>query len=211
MYGHDRARTAPFTAADWTALESKDINFYLESKTRAERAAWEIAARLGRTSHLVAINPANIYGPLLDDDPGTSATLVIRLLDGSLPAVARLSLPSIDVRDVAALHVQAMTHPDAGGRRFPMAESNLTLLDMAAALRPHVPRHARRLPRFAVPDWLVRVFARLDADMAGNIAELGPPRRVDASAARALLGRPFIPAAEAAIATARTAIEQRLI
>jgi dihydroflavonol-4-reductase len=211
MYGQDRARTAPFTAADWTDPDSPDVNPYIESKTRAERAAWDIAARHGRTADLVVINPANIFGPLLDDDPGTSAKLVMRLLDGSVPAVARISLPSIDVRDVAALQVRAMTDPAAGGRRFPMAESNLSLLDMAAALKPRFPRYARRLPRFAVPDWLVRLFAKVDADMAGNIAELGPPRRADAADARALIGRPFIPAADAVVETARTAIEQGLV
>ncbi len=211
MYGHDRARTAPFTAQDWTNPEGPEVNFYLQSKTRAERAAWEIAGRHGRAKDLVAINPANIYGPLLDDDPGTSATLIIRLIDGSLPAAARISLPAIDVRDVAALHVKAMTDPAAGGRRFPMAERNLSLLDMAAALRPAIPQYAGRMPRFAVPDWLVRLFANFDADMAGNIAELGPPRRVDASDAEELLGRPFIPATDAVVETARTAIANKLV
>jgi nucleoside-diphosphate-sugar epimerase len=211
MYGQDRSRTAPFTAEDWTNPEGPEVNAYLESKTRAEQAAWELAAARGRTKDLVAINPANIYGPLLDDDPGTSATLVIRLLDGSVPAAARLSLPAIDVRDVASMHVKAMIDPAAGGRRFPMAESNLSLLEMAEALRPVFPQYARKMPRREVPDWLVRIFANVDAEMAGNIAELGPPRRVDAHEAEALLGRPFMPARVAVIETARTAIAQGLV
>jgi dihydroflavonol-4-reductase len=37
MYGHDKARTAPFTGADWTDLGGRGISAYVESKTRAER------------------------------------------------------------------------------------------------------------------------------------------------------------------------------
>ena len=46
-YGHDRNRTAPFTAADWTDLEGRGCNAYVESKTRAERRAWEIMKAAG--------------------------------------------------------------------------------------------------------------------------------------------------------------------
>src|SRR5690606_21259891 len=115
------SRTAPFTASDWTNLEGRGVNAYTESKTRAERQAWAIAERLGRTSDLAVVNPTAVLGPLLDEDPGTSAALVQRLLDGSIPAAPQMWLSLIDARDVAALHLRAMTVPEAGGRRFPAA------------------------------------------------------------------------------------------
>lgn len=212
MYGHSRDRRAPFTADDWTNLDSPDVNAYLESKTRAERTAWEIADRLGRRGDLAAINPANIYGPLLDDDPGTSAKLIVRMINGTLPAAARLNLPSIDVRDVAAAHLAAMTTPAAGGHRYPMSEGTYSLLDFARFLRPHLEaRYARRLPRFEVPDWLVRTFGALDADMRGNIAELGTCKTSDSLDVKALLGRPLIPVRDAVVATARSAIQHGIV
>ena len=61
-----------------------------ESKTRAERRAWEIVSAAGRRADLVAINPSVILGPLLDDDPGTSAALISRLLNGGIPAAPRM-------------------------------------------------------------------------------------------------------------------------
>ena len=42
-------------------------------KTRAELEAWSIMDEAGRRDDLATINPAVILGPLLDDDPGTSA------------------------------------------------------------------------------------------------------------------------------------------
>lgn len=211
MYGHDKARTAPFTADDWTNLDGPGVTAYVESKTRAERAAWNIAERHGRRGDLATINPGGIYGPLLDEDPGTSATLVIRLLNGSLPAAARIPLIAVDVRDVAELHVKAMTAPDAGGQRFPLGNGTYTLLEMAEILRPAFPDHATKLPRFEVPDWVARLAAFADADMRDNLGELGTNKRTEALDARSLLGRPLIPAQDAFIATARSAIAHGLV
>lgn len=211
MYGHDPKRTEPFTAEDWTNLDGPGVTAYVESKTRAERAAWEIAERHGRHGALVAINPGNVYGPLLDEDPGTSATLVIRLMNGSLPAAARINMVSVDVRDVADLHVKAMTAPEAGGRRFPLGNGTFSLLQMARMLRPAFPDHARKLPRFEVPDWVARLAAFADADMRDNVGEIGTNKRTEALDARALLGRPLIPIEEAVVATARSAIAHGLL
>ncbi len=211
MYGHDRARMTPFTADEWTNLESPDVSAYVESKTRAEKVAWEIADRYGRRKDLVTVNPGNIYGPLLDEDPGTSARLVIRLIDGSLPAAAKLAMTSIDIRDVAAMHVKAMTTPAAGGHRYPMSEGTYTLLQLADFLRPALPKYASKLPRFEVPDWMVRALGSFDADMRGNLGELGTRKSTEALDAKALLGRPFIPTRDAVVETAKTAIEQKLV
>lgn len=211
MYGHDKRRKEPFTAQDWTNVDSPDVNAYVESKYRAEKAAWDIAARLNRTADLVAINPGGIYGPLLDEDPGTSAQLVIRLLNGTTPAAARMPLIAIDVRDVAALHVRAMIEPSAGGRRFPAGNGTYSLYEMAEVLRPVFPDHASKLPRFEVPDWVVRLVGVLEPDVRSNIGELGSNKTTEALEARELLGRPFIPAEEAIIETARTAIAMKLV
>jgi dihydroflavonol-4-reductase len=211
MYGHDEARTAPFGPADWTDLEGRGINAYVESKTRAERAAWEMMAAAGRTGGLAAINPGVILGPLLDDDPGISVTLVQRLLSGRVPALPDISTILVDVRDVAALHVAAMTAPEAGGQRFPTGAGTFSMAEIAAMLRKAQPALAGRLPRFRVPDWITRLYALFDADVRGNLGELGIVKRADASAARQLLGRPFIPAEDAVAATARSLIEQQLV
>lgn len=208
-YGHDKARTAPFTAADWTDLDGRHVPPYQESKTRAERRAWEIMEAAGRRDDLVTINPAGILGPLLDEDPGTSAALVSRMLDGSIPAVPRIYMGTVDVRDVAAAHVAAMTAPDAGGKRFPMSERTLPLKEATDILRPQFPD--RRVPRGTLPDWVVRIVGLFDSDVRSASAELGTVKRFDSSAAIALLDRPLIPAPDAIVATARSLVEHKLV
>jgi dihydroflavonol-4-reductase len=211
MYGHSKSRTEPFTAADWTNLEGRDVNAYIESKTRAERAAWQIAERHGRTRDLAVINPGAILGPLLDEDPGTSAALVQRLLNGSMPAAPDFAFVIIDVRDVAALHVAAMTDANAGGHRYPAGNGTYSLMELGDLLRSEFPDRARKLPRFRAPDWLVRALGVFDRDVRGNLGELGVVKRTEALDAKALLGRPFISARDAAAATGRSLIAQNLV
>lgn len=209
-YGHERSRTAPYTAKDWTNLDGH-VSFYGESKTRAERRAWEIMKAAGRESDLATINPAAILGPLLDEDPGTSAALVIRLLNGSMPAAPRIAFAIVDVRDVAAAHVAALASPTAGGRRFPMGDRVLFIKGAADILRQRFPERAKKTPRFEMPDWAVRVYSLFDADVRGSIAELGVVRRIDSSDVEALLGRKLIASDQALIATGESVIAHRLI
>jgi dihydroflavonol-4-reductase len=210
MYGHDKARSAPFTAADWTNLEGRELSGYVESKARAERAAWELMDAAGRHDDLATINPGAIFGPLLDEDPGTSVGLLKRMFDGSLPAAARIAFIVVDVRDVAAAHVAAMTSEAARGRRFPMGNGTFTLMEIAGILRKAMPERSGRMPRFEVPDWVVRLVANVDADVRGNLGELGVVKRADASDVRRLLGRDLIAAEDATIASAQSLIAQGL-
>lgn len=210
VYGHaDYSKT--FTTADWTNPDSPRTSAYPESKLRAEREAWSIADRFGARERLSTINPAAILGPLLDDDPGTSGALILRLLDGSVPAAPRMTFSIVDVRDVAAAQVAAMTSPDAAGQRHILAEREMSVLELAKVLRPHFPQFAGGLPRFELPDWVVRLVGLFDPQIRTNTQELGNIRRVDGSTGRALLGRPLIPAPDAALATAESLIAHGLV
>jgi dihydroflavonol-4-reductase len=210
MYGHPKDRTAPFTAADWTNLDGRDVNSYVESKTRAEKEAWMLMDSAGRHDDLATINPGGIFGPLLDEDPGTSVGLLKRMFDGSLPAAARISFVVVDVRDVAAAHVAAMTSPEAGGHRFPMGNGTYSLMQMAEVLKRAMPERAGKMPRFEVPDWVVRLVGTVDADVRGNLGELGVTKHADASDVVALLGRPLIAPDDAVITSARSLVAQGL-
>jgi hypothetical protein len=57
----------------------------------------------------------------------------------------------------------------------------------------------------------VRVYALFDADLRGNLGELGVVRRMISSDAVALLGRPLIPAEDAIVATAESLIAFKLV
>lgn len=208
QYGHDDY-SRPYTEADWTNVEGKGTGAYPKSKTLAEREAWRLMEAAGRRNDLAVINPAGIFGPLLDEDPGTSSTLVRRLMDGKLPAVPKLAMSIVDVRDVAALHVDAMTNPAAGGERCIASEGTYWMSDIGRLLRPAFPD--RRIPTGELPNWLLRIVALFDRDVRDNIGEIGTMKRIDGHRGSERLGRKLISTSDSAIATGRSLVEHKLV
>lgn len=211
MYGHDKGRTRPFDETDWTQLGKPDVNAYTESKTRAEQRAWELMEQAGRRDDLATINPGAIYGPLLDEDPGTSGLIIQRMLRGEFPATPKMQLPSVDVRDVADAHVTAMTSKEADGQRFILAAGNLTLIECSRILGRAFPDLANKLPKFELPNWAVRIFALFDSDVRSTLGELGQFRETNATAVTKLLGRDLIDSETAFKEMAQTIVDQKLV
>ena len=89
-----------------------------------------------------------------------SIDIVARLLDGSLPGLARFGWPLVNVRDIADLHLRAMTAPDAAGQRYIGAGPSAWMGDIARVLRERTPSLATQVPRRRLPDVLVRLSGR---------------------------------------------------
>lgn len=210
MYGHDKSRTAPFSEVDWTDPNA-ETNAYVRSKTYAERMAWELMDTANRHDNLSVINPSFILGPLLNKDAGTSGALIIRFLTGSVPAAPKINFSCIDVRDVATLHVLAMTSPEVAGKRLVTAGDSLSMLEMSHALKKQLPSFASKLPKFELPNWAVRIYAIFDADARSNLGELGHRKTIDASNARKLLGRDFITSEGAMGAMGQSLVDHALV
>ena len=185
-----------FTADDWADATGDGISAYAASKTLAERAAWALVDDAGQRDRLAVINPGAILGPMLANKDNAAATLLVKMLDGSMPAAPRLYFPLVDVRDVAALHVDALANPAAGGTRCIAAAQTLPLAELGRQLAAIYPQ--RPIPTRSLPNWLVRIAGRFDADIKPVLPELGKPKRLDGAQAQARLGRPLMPVMEAA-------------
>jgi nucleoside-diphosphate-sugar epimerase len=171
-YGHE-PQTTPFNETNWTDLKG-DTAAYVKSKTLAERAAWDFMAKEGGGLELSVVNPVAVFGPVLGPDFSPSVLLLRRLMDGSVPGCPRLYFGVVDVRDVADLHIRAMTHPAAKGERFlAVAGDCMSILDIAKVLRRRVGASAGKVPRFQLPDWLVRIAAMRNPAVKQILPELG--------------------------------------
>jgi nucleoside-diphosphate-sugar epimerase len=188
-YGHP-PQTAPFDESSWTNLEGRELTAYVKSKTIAERAAWEFMAKEGGTLELAAVNPVGVFGPALGKDLSASMQIVLRMLNGAVPACPRLYFGAVDVRDVADLHLRAMIDPAARGERFlAVAGPSLSVLQVAEVLRQHLGRAARRAPKRQIPDWLVQALATCGLRLAqAALPELGKIKNSSHEKARRLLG-----------------------
>lgn len=203
-YGHPQMQRA-FNEHDWTQVDGPGLTAYAKSKTLAERAAWDFMAREGGSMELAVVNPVGVFGPVLGADFSTSIEVVKRMMDGALPAVPRITFGVVDVRDVADLHLKAMTAPDAAGERFlAVAGDFLSLRDIALVLKRALGDKARRVPTRELPDWLLRIVALFDKSVGQIVPELGKPKNAANDKARRMLGWSPRPAEEALVATAES-------
>jgi dihydroflavonol-4-reductase len=210
-YGH-AAQNTPFDETSWTNLSADDVRPYAKSKTLAERAAWDFIANDDGRLELAVVNPVGVFGPVLGPDLSTSILLVQRLLDGTMPGVPRLSFGVVDVRDVADLHIRAMTHPAASGERFlAVAGDFMSIRDIALVLKRRLGALAKKVPTLQLPNWLVRLAALRDPAVGQIVPELGKPRNATSEKARRILGWTPRSKEDAIVATAESLLRLGLV
>ena len=210
-YGH-QPQTAPFDETTWSDLSNREIAAYPKSKTLAERAAWDFIAKEGASLELAVVNPVAVFGPVLGPDYSPSILIVQRLMDGALPGCPRISFGAVDVRDVADLHLRAMTHPAAKGERFlAVAGANMSMLEIAHVLKARMGAAAKRVPTRQLPDWLLRLAALRDPAVKLIIPELGVVKSATHEKATRVLG--WVPRSneECIVATAESLVRLGLL
>lgn len=203
-YGH-APRQSAFTEADWSNPDAPEVQAYIKSKIVAERSAWEFVADEGKPLELSVINPSGIFGPVLGADSASSIGIIKAMLDGRMPFVPRVTFGLVDVRDVAALHIAAMTAPEAAGERFiAVSGEPLSMQQIAGVLRNGLGDAGRKAPKRQLPDWLVRLLARVLPPLRHFVPLLGVVRAASNAKARGLLDWQPRPPEETIIATAKS-------
>jgi dihydroflavonol-4-reductase len=197
------SEAAPYTEVDWTDGNDTARTPYVRSKTLAEQAAWDAARSANAEQRLATINPGAIIGPALSGDHSYSLQAIQRLLDGT-PAAPKLGFTFVDVRDVADLHILAMTHERAGGERFIATDEWLWLPDVATVLRERLGQEAPKVPKRTAPNALIRVMALFDGGIRSVVGDLGKRSWVSSDKARSTLGWTTRPVADSIEDTARS-------
>ncbi len=203
---------APYDETNWTDQTSAGLTAYVKSKTLAERAAWDLIAKEGGGLELAVVNPVAVCGPVLGQDFATSILLVKRMLDGSMPGFPRMWFGVVDVRDVADLHLRAMTQPAAKGERFlATAGDFVSLGDIARILKERLGAAAKRAPHRELPDWFVRLFALINPEVRQVVPELGKHKNATSEKAKRVLEWSPRPVEEAIVATAESLLKLGLV
>ncbi|HEV7357943.1 MAG TPA: aldehyde reductase [Steroidobacteraceae bacterium] len=210
-YGHP-PQSAPFNETNWTVTTGNDVTAYVKSKTFAERAAWDFMAQQGGALELSVVNPVAVFGPVLGPDYSTSVLLIQRLMSGGVPGSPRLSFGVVDVRDVADLHIRAMTHPAAKGERFLATAGDFMLIrDIAMVLKQRMGAAGDKVPTRQLPNWLIRVAALRDPAVKQILPELGKLKNGTNEKSKRVLGWTPRSSEEAIVATAESLLQLGLL
>lgn len=185
-YGHKDGKE-DFDESDWTDATSPLITAYAKSKTLAERAAWDFVKDGG--PELAVVNPVGVFGPAVGASYSSSVKLVQRILSGKVPGCPDVWFGAVDVRDVADLHLRAMTSPAAAGERFlAVAGDFVRFVDIATILKTRMGASAKKVTTRRLPNWLVKIVALADKSAKQIVPDLGQRKNASNSKARELLG-----------------------
>ncbi|MDG2034302.1 MAG: aldehyde reductase [Rhodospirillales bacterium] len=180
-------KTGTFGPDDWTDIDSPDISTYMKSKTLAEKAAWDfINQQVDETPmELTVISPGGVFGPPLGQNiTGQSMSMLDQMLRGKLPMVPNAAFPMVDVRDVAKLHAEALTLPEASGQRVIVASAEPNGFQSAAQF---LKDEGYKGPSTRIaPNFLLRFMAIFDREAKGMLPLLGMNLSADNSQTREL-------------------------
>lgn len=157
--GHE-GENRSFDETDWSDL-GKVLLYYQKSKTLAERAAWDFIQSADNKSkmEMVAINPSNVFGPVLDKHYHTATEWYRTIMHADVPGVSRTQLDFVDVRDLVDILIKAMTIPEAAGKRFICNTTSIPLIEFADILRQNFSMRGYRIPDRILPDLMIQVLA----------------------------------------------------
>lgn len=187
LYGKPKGKESGiFDEKSWTdSTNLKDTTPYFRSKTIAENAAWEFMQSDQSSLELVTVCPGAILGPVLEEDYGTSANIVLKMMDGSMPAVPNIGFDMVDVRSVAEMLIRSMQIPAAAGERFICSAGFLSFKEISSILRTKYPEH--KIPRKVLPNLLTRLLSCFEKSLRPVLLDLGKERKTDNTKAKQML------------------------
>ena len=197
-YGNDEKI---FDETDWSNTDST-IGAYAKSKTLAEKAAWSFVNELPDQDkfNLTVLNPVAVTGPMLSDDIGTSNTLFVQLLDGSIPACPRIHIGFVDVRDVAKAHIFSMTAEKTNGERIIVSDKEMFFAEMGRVLKD---AGYDKSPTREIPNFMLKIMAIFIKKLSGMKRSVGRKVVSDKSKSKELFDWEYITAEDSAVESAK--------
>ena len=211
MYRARRPNQMEINEDDWSDVNWNRLTPYIVSKTMSEKAAWQWADENDWKQNLVTINPGFVLGPALDEHIGTSLSVIKLFMTGAYPAVPPVAFPVVDVRDLAKLHVRAMTNDKTPGRRLIGSANTITMADMAKIIKNKFPDFARKIPTRQLPKFMVHLISIFDRTLKTIIPDLGVTPVAKSQYVTELTGVEFRPADQAVIAAAQSLIDHDIV
>lgn len=172
----------------WADPYDPKLDAYRQSKILAERAAWEFMSRNSGPTTLTTILPGAVFGPVLAKENLGSVQIIQRLLEGRPPAIPRIGLWVVDVRDLADLHIRAMTSPEAPGERFLAVGDFMWMEEIARILRVRLGERAGKVPTRRLSDVVFRGLALFIPQLRMFTPDLGRRNETSSEKARRALG-----------------------
>ena len=185
-----------YTVDDWSDLAK--CQPYEKSKTVAERAAWDFQKKFKEEHDLeiVTINPGLVMGPNLNKAQFSSGDIVKRVMMNDLPGMPKVQMPSVDVRDVAKAHLNAILIPEAANQRFILCSESCWFKDYGQWLDEVYGKQGSKKYKVVnkeLPKLLCTIVAFFDKELATIMPFWGKEKSFETTTTKEILKIDFIP------------------
>jgi dihydroflavonol-4-reductase len=194
IYGHSLpSDETAFDESMWTDVDLPIGKVaYTKSKTLAEKAAWDYVKKSAGDIQLTTINPVLVLGAPLDNNFGSSISVVQRILQGKDPLLPDLRFGIVDVRDVARMHVQSIENKATYGERIIACAETLSFIEIAKILKSAYPKSKTKTGK--APTFLIKFLSNFDGDIKAILPLLGKAMILNNTKAVTAYGMKFISA-----------------
>jgi nucleoside-diphosphate-sugar epimerase len=152
-----------------------------------------------------------VFGPVLRKENPGSVQIIHRLLQGRPAGIPRLGFWVVDVRDLADLHIRAMTAPEAAAQRFIAAGEFMWMEDIATTLRLKLGSRASKVPTRRLPNFVFRLLSLFIPLLRPLAPSLGRSNSLTSAKARRVLGFSPRPATTTVVDCAESLLRENVV
>ena len=131
---------------DWSDVNK--CSHYPKSKVLAEKAAWEFYEKNKEKIQITTVLPSLVFGPCFVAHGNTSEGLIREIMNNTYPGIPSpdVKYRTVDVRDVAKGHLNALFNEKANGRRYILSGSETTNEGIVNILKEEFGKYGYELP-----------------------------------------------------------------
>lgn len=151
-----------------------ELTPYYKSKIQAEKKAWEYWKELksDETFELVTVNPGVVTGPLLTKAAGGSVKIFEMIMKGDLWSIPQVYFPTVDVRDVARAHLQALTLAKSG-ERYAIVQKTYYMPDLGQMMSEEFSQYGYKVTTGTMCKFTAWMASFVDTDAKGFYNDWG--------------------------------------
>ena len=188
-----------YNESHWSDPDRPDgMSAYAKSKVMAERAAWEYLEGLPEDEkfEMTVINPCFVVGPTMIGGDFSSGKVVRMLMMSEFPAIPKISFGTVDVREVAQAHVNALKIDEAQGKRFILSNECLWFTEIAEILNKEFGDKGYSVNTSEAKYCLMKFAAIFSTEASASLKYWGVKKLLDSTRSKEILKINYRPAEE---------------
>ena len=155
-----------YTEDDWSVEEN--CFPYELSKYKAERAAWDFVEKLedSKKFEFITVCPSAVIGPALTAATTDNTSIhfsITGILSNTTPGLPDVSIPLVDVRDVADAICSAMEKPGISNKRFILANETLHFRQIAKIIEDEFKTQGYEIPTKPIDEIVMQEYKKTSA------------------------------------------------